>query len=54
MSKNAKEVIEEVFAAGELDAATAPLNAQLCSLWETGAWSDKQIDEVLKASKSQP
>ena len=51
MPKTAAEVIEEVFAAGELDAATTALNEQLRRLWETGAWSDTRIDEVLEAGE---
>jgi hypothetical protein len=54
MSKTAAEVIEEIFAAAELDAETALFTAALRQAWGAEEWSDQKIAAIVRAGESTP
>ena len=52
MAKSSPEVIAEVFAAAEVEAAIAPLVEPLRQLWEAQEWGADQIGDAVKAAES--
>jgi hypothetical protein len=54
MSKTAAEVIEEIFAAAELAAESAPYTAALRQAWEAEEWSDQKIATIVHVGGSPP
>jgi hypothetical protein len=53
MGKTADEVIEEVFAAAEIDGEAAPFAAALRVVWAAGDWSDEVIEAILRTGEAQ-
>jgi hypothetical protein len=49
MSKTATEVIEEIFDAAALDAASAAFAPALREAWERKEWSDQKIEAIMRA-----
>lgn len=49
MPKDASEVIEGIFAAGEADEETAAVTPALRALWEARNWSEQAIEAAALA-----